>query len=90
MIREDLEALTGKLISGDVTSVVAEILSDSKYKNDLLRYKHFCTDRHLVEKIKGGMEIVNRQQADQFAGKENNNGPSLADWIADKGVTVSF
>lgn len=38
IIHEDLEALSGKYISGDITPVVFEILHKTEHKERLLRY----------------------------------------------------
>ncbi len=49
-VRRELEFLTGKLIQGDITPIVYELLKDSCYKEDILMYESFLVKEHEISK----------------------------------------
>lgn len=90
MLKEDIEALTGQVIMGDITPVIIQLLKDSPYKEDLLRYLPFCSDKQLIEKVKEGCKNVSNKKSNPTPVKKNNSGPSLEEWISGKGIDLSL
>lgn len=50
IVHDELELLTGKLIQGDITPIVYELLKDSPYKEDIVEYQSLLVKEHPLPK----------------------------------------
>ena len=79
MLQTELEILTGKLIRGDLTAIVYELVKDSSFKNDLVQYSSLREENSDVYKKRSN-------------GDTNDNssiGPSFKDWLCNEVQCIS-
>ena len=68
---QELEVLTGKYLSGDITPIVYDLLKDTKYKSELISY--------LSE---GKIVNVDNNKSNTTACEEDNLRPDLEKWFS--------
>lgn len=74
MLRTELEILTGKLIRGDLTAIVYELVKDSPFKSDLIQYSS----------LREEMSVVNKKRSNGDTNDNSSIGPSFKDWICNE------
>lgn len=80
MLRTELEMLTGKLIRGDLTSVVYDLIKDSAFKADLLEYS---------STVREETEDVIETRLSRHADNNGSFGIDFKDWLANEVQPIS-
>lgn len=75
MLRTELEMLTGKLIRGDLTPVVYDLIKDSPFKDDLLEYS---------SAVREETEDVIETRLSRHADDDGGFGIDFKDWLANE------
>lgn len=75
MVREELEALTGKLIRGDITAVVYELIKDSPFIDDI--YEYSGVEKEEVEDVYKGSGAGPTDDFSSF-------GADFQNWLTDQ------
>lgn len=68
---QELEVLTGKYLSGDITPIVYDLLKDTRYKSELISY--------LSE---GKIVNVDNNKSNTTACEEDNLRPDFEKWFS--------
>lgn len=79
----DLESLTGKIIRGDITPIVYELIKDSGH---IQEFKEDFMDYMSEERSKD----VLKQNIDSNTSEDTNTGFSFEKWLADAGEPISL
>lgn len=80
MLRTELEMLTGKLIRGDLTPVVYDLIKDSAFKADLLEYS---------STVREETEDVIETRLSRHADNNGSFGIDFKDWLANEVQPIS-
>lgn len=80
MLRTELEMLTGKLIRGDLTPVVYDLIKDSAFKTDLLEYS---------STVREETEDVIETRLSRHADNNGSLGIDFKDWLANEVQPIS-
>lgn len=80
MLRTELEMLTGKLIRGDLTPVVYDLIKDSPFKDDLLEYS---------STVREETEDVIETRLSRHADNNGSFGIDFKDWLANEVQPIS-
>lgn len=75
MLRTELEVLTGKLIRGDITPIVYELIKDSPYVMDIFE--------HSAVVIKEEDTGDSQESPSRHADNNGRSGPSFESWLRD-------
>lgn len=81
MIEEDLRIITGKIVSGNCTKVVAELFKDSEYKKDLLAYIPMCANEKVISKLKE-VKYATKHNKNKNTSDVSTCGFSIERWLS--------
>ena len=81
MLRTELEMLTGKLIRGDLTPVVYDLIKDSPFKGDLLVYSSTAREE---------TEDVIETRLSRHTDNDGSFGIDFKDWLANEVQPISI
>lgn len=81
MLRTELEALTGKLIRGDLTPIVYELIKESPFKLDILEYSSIPKER---------IEDATKKRISGHANFDSCAGPNFEDWFSNEAQPITL
>lgn len=83
----DLESITGKIIRGDITPIVYDLVKDSRYIDLFVKDYLDYVSTSVKEEIK---DNVCEQHDDSNTSENTNRGISLEGWLSDNGELISL
>lgn len=82
-LRTDISLLTGKLISGDITPMVFELIKDSPYVDNFIKeYKDYLPKERSIN--------VSEQDANTNTSKDSPAGLDFEEWLANSGKPITL
>lgn len=80
MLRTEFEVLTGKLIRGDLTPIVYELIRESPYIDDIFEYSSVAKEE---------AQSDSEKSSSQYADEHGSAGPSFESWFANEVQSIT-
>ena len=83
VILEELEFLTGKMLRGDITPLMYQLIKDSPFLDDFI-------DEYGVYLTEDNREYVSKQRNDKDTSENSSRGFDFEEWLGNSGKPISF
>ena len=86
-VRMDLESLTGKIVRGDLTPLIYDLIKDSRYIDVFEQaYIDYMSDNEKEEIEKN----VSKQDTDIDSCENNDRGLDIEKWLSEQGELITL